>query len=86
MSALRRIRVPEAANTSTATTMAAIGSAMGCPASTRIRPTTTATVPARSPAKCRAPAASAGLPCRRDARHDAVARAASSTITNASVP
>ena len=57
-----------ATSTTTATTSAAIASAFGSPAATKIRPTMTASVPAKSLAKCRAFEASAAEWNRREAR------------------
>ena len=75
---------PAAIMTSTATTSAAIASAFGSPAATRIRPTSTASEPARSEKKCSALEASAGEWNAREARRLSVARERSMAITTAS--
>ena len=72
-----------ATRTIAATIRAAIESARGSPAATRIRPSRTASEPPRSEAKCSAFDASAAEWWRRAARLLTIAREASTTMTTA---
>ena len=81
-----RIRWAPATSTSTDTNRAAAESAFSTPARTSSRPTSTATVPAMSLAKCMALAFSAALPWRRAARNSVTVRSRSTASTMTAMP